>query len=181
MKTNNYLLKGIILIVLLSIVLIKVQAQDKNEGTKTMKNQHEQAPTPPTPPTSPTPPTPPPSPPPPPPPPDVSQDEMHPPLNLPDLTDEQKEKIKKVDLKHLEAMTPLRNQMLEKRIRLSSILTTMPIDNKAADQVADEIGKVAASILKAKIRHDLELRSLLTPDQQIIFDARPKPFLRELR
>ena len=165
MKTNNYLLKGIILIVLLSIVLIKVQAQDKNEGTKTMKNQHEQAPTPPTPPPSP------------PPPPDVSQDEMHPPLNLPDLTDEQKEKIKKVDLKHLEAMTPLRNQMLEKRIRLSSILTTMPIDNKAADQVADEIGKVAASILKAKIRHDLELRSLLTPDQQIIFDARPKPFL----
>ena len=80
-----------------------------------------------------------------------------------------------------EQIPHLRNQMLEKRIRLSSILTTMPIDNKAADQVADEIGKVAASILKAKIRHDLELRSLLTPDQQIIFDARPKPFLRELR
>jgi hypothetical protein len=48
---------------------------------------------------------------------------------------------------------------------------------KDADQVADDIGKVASSILKQQIRHDQELRAILTPDQQIIFDSRPKPFL----
>lgn len=167
MKTNNFLVKGIILVVIFSMILNEVSAQDRNAGQKTKKNPSEQAPSP--------------TPPPPPPPPDVEQDDMRPPLNLPDITEDQHEKIKKADLKQMEAMTPLRNQMREKRVRLSTILTTMPVDMKAADQVADEIGKVAASILKAQIRHDQELRNLLTPDQQIIFDSRPKPFLRKPR
>jgi Spy/CpxP family protein refolding chaperone len=171
MKTNKLFLKSIILILLFSMILIEVSAQNRNEGNKGKGNPNEQLSSPPSPP----------SPPPPPPPPDVDQDDMHPPLNLPDLTDEQKEKIKKIDLKQLETMTPLRNQMREKRVRLSIILTTMPVDMKAADQAADEIGKIAASILKAQIRHDQELRNLLTPDQQIIFDSRPKPFLRKPR
>ena len=168
MKTSNFLLKGMILVVLLSMILIEVSAQDRNADLKVKKNPNEQS-------TSPT------SPPPPPPPPDVEQDDMQPPLNLPDLTEDQLSRIKKVDLKQMEAMTPLRNQVREKRARLSTILITMPVDLNAADQVADEIGKVAASILKAQIRHDQELRYLLTPDQQIIFDSRPKPFLRKPR
>jgi Spy/CpxP family protein refolding chaperone len=161
------------------MILIEASAQNKNEGNKVNSNPPEQAATqtpPPPPPSPPSPPSPPP-----PPPPDVEMDDLRPPLNLPDLTDDQKEKIKKVDLKQMESMTPLRNQIREKRVRMTTILTTMPVDSKAADQLADEIGKVAASILKAQIRHDQELRNLLNPDQQIIFDSRPKPFLRKLR
>jgi Spy/CpxP family protein refolding chaperone len=174
MKTNKFLLKGIVLIILFGMILSEVSAQNRNEGKTVKQNPHEQA-------TSPTPPPSPPSPPPPPPPPDADQDDMRPPLNLPDLTEEQHEKIKKVDLKQIEAMTPLRNQMREKKSRLSTILITMPVDIKSADQVADEISKVIAAILKAQIRHDQELRNILTPDQQIIFDSRPKPFLRKLK
>jgi Spy/CpxP family protein refolding chaperone len=180
MKTNNHFLKGIILMILFGLILNQVTAQDKNEGNRHRGNPHELATTPAPSPTSSTPPIPPP-PPPPPSPPDIDHDNMHPPMDLPDLTDEQQENIKKADLKQLEAMTPLRNQMLEKKIRLTTILTTSPVDIKSADQVADEISKVAAAILKTQIRHDQEIRNLLTPDQKIIFDSRPKPFLHKPR
>jgi hypothetical protein len=43
--------------------------------------------------------------------------------------------------------------------------------------VDDDIGNIEAGILKELIRHDQALRNLLTPEQQIMFDARPKPFL----
>ena len=71
--------------------------------------------------------------------------------------------------------------MSEKRARLTTILSSAPINLKEADEVADEIGKLEASILKQQIRHDQALRIILTPDQQIIFDSRPKPFLNRER
>lgn len=97
---------------------------------------------------------------------------------MPDLTPDQSAGIKKIDLKNMADMTPLRNQMQEKRARLSTILITIPIDLKQVDLIADEIGKTAAAMLKAQIRHDQDLRAILTPDQQVLFDARPKPWLR---
>ena len=79
----------------------------------------------------------------------------------------------------MEAITPLKNQIREKTARLTSILTIQPVNSKEANRVADEIGQIHASILKAHIAHDLELRNILTADQKIIFDAMPKPFLRK--
>lgn len=126
---------------------------------------------------------PPPPPPPPPPPadakegPDQFDDHGPMPLDLPNMTDDQKAKIKKIDLKNLEAMTPLKNQMREKRARMATLVSTNPVNLKEADAAADEIGKIMTSVMKLQIRHDQEIRTVLTPDQQIIFDARPKPFL----
>ena len=173
MKTNHFLLKGILLMLLFSVILGQVSAQS-NQGKAIKQTPQKQSTSQTSTPTSPT------SPPPPPPPPPLPEAEMDlipPPLDIPDLTDLQKEQIKKSDLKNLEAMTPLRNQMREKRARLATILSTMPFDMKTADQIANEIGTLNASILKLQIRHDQELRNLLTPDQQILFDAAPKPFL----
>jgi len=174
MKTNQFLLKGIILLILFGMILVQLSAQDKNQGKALKQNPKQQTTSPVSPPSTPTPNTPPP----PPPIPDAEQEGPPPTLDLPDLTNEQKEKIKKIDLQQMGAITPLRNQMREKRVRMTTILTTMPVDMKAADQIADEIGKIVTSILKVHIRHDQELRNLLSPDQQIIFDARPKPFLK---
>jgi Spy/CpxP family protein refolding chaperone len=178
MKTNQFLLKGILLLILFGMILVQLSAQDKNQGKAIKQNPKQQTNTPATSPVSPPSPPSPNTPPPPPPVPDAEQEGPPPALDLPDLTNEQKEKIKKIDLQQMGAMTPLRNQMREKRVRLTTILTTMPVDMKAADQIADEIGKIVTSILKVQIRHDQELRGLLTPDQQIIFDARPKPFMK---
>jgi Spy/CpxP family protein refolding chaperone len=120
-----------------------------------------------------------PPPPPPPPPADVDEPMPAPRLDLPDLTDEQKEKIKAIDLKSMAELTPLRNQVKEKTTRLQTVLTTQPFNEKEAFQLADEIGKIRGSMLKTGIRHDQELRKILTPEQQILFDARPKPFLNQ--
>ena len=172
MKTKQIILKGIILILFFGLILNQISAQNNSQAKEIKKNPKQQV-------TSPASQSSPPSPPPPPPPvPDINPDYPPPPLDLPDLTVEQKEKIKKTDLKQMAAMTPLRNQMREKRVRLASILTTMPMDIVLGDQLADEIGKLASAILKLQIRHDQELRNILTPDQQIIFDSRPKPFLK---
>lgn len=123
-----------------------------------------------------------PPPPPPPPPYAVDADEPTPAprLDLPDLTDDQKEKIKAIDLKSMSELTPLRNLVKEKTARLQTVLTTQPFNEKEAFQLADEIGKIRGSMLKTGIRHDQELRKILTPDQQILFDAKPKPFLNQI-
>ncbi|MEI6435563.1 MAG: hypothetical protein WCP32_12010 [Bacteroidota bacterium] len=109
-------------------------------------------------------------------------DELLPPVFIvPDLTPEQQAQIKKSDLKQMEAMTPLKNQMREKMARLNTALTTQPANMKEANALAEEIGQIHASILKLQISHDQELRNILTRDQQVIFDSRPKPFLRRGR
>ena len=117
--------------------------------------------------------------PPPPPPlcPDLQSPQALPQLNLPDLTPDQQEKIHVAGLDHLKMLTPLQNQLREKRARLQTMLTTSPFDAKLTDQAAEEFGKIQTDILKATIRHDQALRNILTPQQQVIFDSRPKPFL----
>jgi len=171
MKTNAESIKWIILTVMFSLIVSGTFAQRGNDQQNPRHPQDQfrgQAPDPPLPPS------------PPPPPPDIDQPDFgNPPLFfLNDLTEDQKEKIHKVELKKIEAMTPLRNQMKEKRARLNTIVTTMPVDIKGAELVADEIGKITASMIKANIKTDQEIRTLLTPDQQVIFDARPKPFMK---
>jgi len=173
MKTKNENAKWIILTIMFVMIVTGIFAQKVSDNSKLQKSHQEIASPPSSLPSPPSPPPPPPS--------QIMGDSMEdappPPFALPDFTDEQKEKIKKSDLKQMEAMTPLRNQMREKKVRLMTMLTTMPMNQKDADQVADEIGKLEAAILKQQIRHDQELRAILTPEQQIIFDTRPKPFL----
>ena len=128
------------------------------------------------------PPPPPPDAPAPPPPPgqDIHESPMPPALNLPDITKDQQEKIHQAGLDHMKLMTPLHNQAREKKARLQTILTTTPFDSKSADLLAEELGKIKVNILKELIRHDQSLRSLLTPQQQVVFDSRPKPFLKKV-
>ncbi|MCX6241670.1 MAG: periplasmic heavy metal sensor [Bacteroidetes bacterium] len=160
----------------------QVQSHQSDPGTASLSHSHDVSST--MPPSSPSvsgfplPPCPPPPPPPPPPSSDECMEQGHQGLDMPDLTPDQSAGIKKIDLKNMADMTPLRNQMQEKRARLSTILITIPIDLKQVDLIADEIGKTAAAMLKAQIRHDQDLRAILTPDQQVLFDARPKPWLR---
>jgi Spy/CpxP family protein refolding chaperone len=171
MKTSGKLISGIMLTILLSVLITVSFAQNPNRPHHTGNFNQEMAPSQqPGSPAIPSPPSPPMPP---------RVDHQAPPqLELPGLTNEQQEKIHQSDLDHMKKMTPLHNQVNEKKARLQTILTTSPFDAKAAEQIADELGKTGTEILKETIRHDQELRNLLTPLQQIIFDSRPKPFLR---
>jgi Spy/CpxP family protein refolding chaperone len=104
---------------------------------------------------------------------------MHP--ELPDMTPEQLDKLKKTGLKHLSVMTPLKNQLREKRARLATLMSMTPFEQDQANQLADEIAKIKSAVLKAQIQNDREIRAILTPDQQVIFDSRPKPWLKVQR
>jgi len=178
MNSKIKMTKWILLTVLFSILSVGLLAQTGKDAPKVQKsgdlpNMDQPLPPPPPPPPPPVPPVPPVM--------GPCDKFPDPPLDLPDLNIDQLDKIKKADLKNIGAMTPLRNQMREKMVHLSTLLTTQPVNMKEADLVADEIGKIHASILKQQIRHDQELRGILTPDQQIIFDSRTKPFIETRR
>jgi Spy/CpxP family protein refolding chaperone len=128
----------------------------------------------------PPPPVPPPDLPPPPPPPDMQGMQNHRPIpDLPGLTDEQKTAIRKVDLAFMPQVAPLRKLIEADKAKLEALLTMHPSDVTQTDNVADEIGKTVSKLLKIMVQYDQSLRVTLSPDQQVIFDARPKPWLRE--
>ncbi len=173
MKTERKIVKGIMVTILFGMMITTLHAQKPNkEDRPGTVNQEQVLPLPPNAPSPP--------PPPPPPPPAVDNADMQAPLqlDLPDLSDEQRDKIHQASLDHMKAMTPFHNQIREKKARLQTILTTSPFDAKTADQVAEELGKIETGMLKEMIRHDQTLRNLLTPQQQVVFDSHPKPFLR---
>jgi Spy/CpxP family protein refolding chaperone len=122
-------------------------------------------------------------PPPPPPPPDDPEGFQGPArgLDIPDLTEDQQAKIKKIQLTSMEKMTPLKNQLHEKKARLGSLLTAKPADMNEAGKIADEIGDLMARMLKNKMEADQAIRAVLTDDQRVVFDAKPKPFLNSMR
>ncbi|MEI6681906.1 MAG: periplasmic heavy metal sensor [Bacteroidota bacterium] len=167
MKTESKILKTIVLTVFMSMALTMLSAQPPHKPFHPGGVNHEQAsPDIPAAPGAPT---------------MENQDGQTPPkLDLPGLTNEQKDKIYQSDMDHLKTMTPYHNQVREKKARLQTLLSTSPFDLKAADQIAEDLGKLETTILKEVIRHDQELRNLLTPQQQVLFDARPKPFLHRL-
>ncbi len=172
MKTERKILKGIMVTILFSMMITMLYAQKPNKEDRPGSVSQEQA--------LPLPPNAPMPPPPPPPPPVLDNPDVQAPpqLDLPGLSDEQRDKIRQASLEHMKAMTPFHNQIREKKARLQTILTTSPFDAKTADQVAEELGKIETGMLKEMIRHDQTLRNLLTPQQQVVFDSRPKPFLR---
>lgn len=92
--------------------------------------------------------------------------------NLLDLSDEQQEQIADLRTGHLKKMTDLRNQMREKRARLQTLTTGDNYNEREANRVIEELGTIHTTMMKERTSHRQEVRSLLTEDQQVIFDSR---------
>ncbi len=92
-------------------------------------------------------------------------------MNIPDLTRDQQEKIEKSRLQYDKDALQLRNQRAEKKARLRTLQTAEKADNKAIDQVIDEIAAINAQLAKKRNLHRQEIRSLLTDEQKVWFDA----------
>jgi hypothetical protein len=114
---------------------------------------------------------------PPPPPPPLFIPGLMPPLELLGMTPEQHEKLKAIDMKHLENITRFRAQIAEKQAKLVLILITESAGSEQTNAIAEEIGKLRTGMLKQEINHDQQLRQILSDEQKVIFDALPKPFL----
>ncbi|GAB4343314.1 MAG: hypothetical protein Kow0037_31340 [Calditrichia bacterium] len=92
---------------------------------------------------------------------------------VPNLTDEQKQKIDELRVPHLRKMQDLRNQVMEKRARLHTLSTADKPNMGEINKVIDEIGKLRTQIMKERQAHRQQIRGLLTEEQRVIFDSRP--------
>jgi Spy/CpxP family protein refolding chaperone len=88
-----------------------------------------------------------------------------------DLTDKQREEIKKIRTEQLKERTKTRNLLREKRAKLEVLQTTDKPDMKEINKVIDEIAAVQAQEMKAQAASRQKIRSLLTEEQRAYFDA----------
>lgn len=88
-----------------------------------------------------------------------------------DLTDVQKQKIEALNLAHTKSMTGFKNQMNEKNAHLKTLQSADKADMTAINKTIDEISLIKADMMKACASNKQSIRSLLTDNQKITFDA----------
>ncbi|MCF8294482.1 MAG: Spy/CpxP family protein refolding chaperone [Bacteroidales bacterium] len=88
------------------------------------------------------------------------------------LSDDQKAKIKTIQLNHQKEMIQLKNQLREKKARLISLQTMDSPNVKEIDAQIDAIGALKVQIAKKRSQVHLSIRELLTEEQRILFDSR---------
>lgn len=87
------------------------------------------------------------------------------------FTEEQKEQIKGLRLETAKQVKPLRNELRELEARQQTLTTADKADLNAIYQNIDKISGVKAEIQKIMARQHQDIRSLLTEEQLIKFDA----------
>lgn len=90
---------------------------------------------------------------------------------IPDLTEEQQEKMKKLRLDMQKNKLPITNQLGEKRARMRTLSTAENPNMKEINKLIDEMGELRTKIDKLKAAHHQEVRKLLTEEQRVVFDA----------
>ncbi len=92
--------------------------------------------------------------------------------DIPNLTDEQKSKIKELKIVNMKNMLALKNQLNEKTAHLKTLTTAEKVDMKAVNQTIDEIGSIKIQMMKNCVAHQQEIRKLLTEEQRVYFDMK---------
>jgi len=90
---------------------------------------------------------------------------------IPDLTDQQKQKIDDLCLAQTKEMTGLNNQMNEKYAHLKTLQTADKADMAAINKTIDEISALKADMMKKCSATRQSVRGLLTDKQKVAFDA----------
>ncbi len=87
------------------------------------------------------------------------------------LDEKQREEIKKIRMEQMKERTQTRNQLKEKRAKLEVLQTADKSDLKEINKVIDEIASIQAQEMKAQAAHRQKIRSMLTEEQRVYFDA----------
>ena len=91
-------------------------------------------------------------------------------MNIPDLTDAQKEQIKDMRTKHMKEILPLKNDLKEKEAHLQTISTGDNVDLNKVNAAIDEISIIRTDIAKKRAAFRQDVRKILTDDQRVYFD-----------
>jgi len=90
--------------------------------------------------------------------------------NIPDLTEEQQEKIDALRTTQMKAMQSFHNQLAEKGAHLQTLRTADKVDMDAINKTIDEMGAIRTKMMKSREQHIQDVRSLLTDKQRVYFD-----------
>ncbi|GAB4277657.1 MAG: hypothetical protein Kow0068_00920 [Marinilabiliales bacterium] len=90
--------------------------------------------------------------------------------NIPDLTDEQKDKIEELKINHQKEMIQLRSQIAEKKAHKKTLMTADKPDMNEINKTIDEIGALNVTIMKKEAEHIQAVRALLNDEQRVYFD-----------
>jgi len=93
---------------------------------------------------------------------------------IPDLTEEQQTKIEALRVTHLKEMNVFRNQMNELRAKKHTLMTSDNTDMKELNGVIDQMSGLHNKMMKSSAKHTQDIRNLLTDDQKVYFDSRPR-------
>jgi len=90
---------------------------------------------------------------------------------IPNLTEEQQDKISKIRTTHLKVSNELRNKLKEKRAHLQTLTRTDNVNQKEVDATIDDITSLQNQLMKNVTKMRLEIRALLTDEQKVYFDS----------
>ena len=90
---------------------------------------------------------------------------------IPSLTIDQKTKIESLKVKYIKEITPIKNELAEKRAHLTTLESVEKTDKDAINKTIDEMTSLQAKIMKLGINHRIEVASLLNDEQKIAFNS----------
>lgn len=93
-------------------------------------------------------------------------------IGVPNLTDDQKTKIKAQQVAFGKEALPLTNQLAEKRAHLRTLQTAQVYDVNAVNAAIDDIGKIESQLMKKQAANHEAIRKLLNDEQRLVFDSR---------
>ena len=93
-------------------------------------------------------------------------------LQMLDLTDAQKDQIKEIHLAHMKDIQPLRDEVKINRVKVDALLKKDVPDMKEIVSLVEANGKLLTQIQVKGIEQKINVRSLLTDEQKIMYDAR---------
>jgi Spy/CpxP family protein refolding chaperone len=88
-----------------------------------------------------------------------------------DLTEEQKDQIKQIHLAHMKDVQPLKDELKINRAKVNALLKNDDPDMEKIVSLVEADGKLLTQIQVKSIEQKIKVRSLLTDEQKIIFDA----------
>lgn len=92
-------------------------------------------------------------------------------LQMLNLTEEQKDQIKEIHLSHIKDVQPLRDKVKINRVKVDALLKRDEPDMKEIVNLVEANGKLLTQIQVKGIEQKINVRSLLTEEQKIIYDA----------
>jgi Spy/CpxP family protein refolding chaperone len=92
---------------------------------------------------------------------------------IPNMTEEQKAKMKDLHIAFYKEAKPLRNQLGELKAKQKTLSTADNPDMKAINANIDEITKVMNQLMKSRAAFRQKVRALLTDEQRMWFDTHP--------